>query len=105
MRSLSASLAGTDYAHHRHFTDRAEVWRKVLIGHLNKEFADNAGDDSWEYKVGADFWKTIPPFEYDSPSPGFALQSQWLSLSILALWLLGSFGLALSAAGKVRVVQ
>ena len=105
MRSLSASLAGTDYAHHRHFTDRAEVWRKVLIGHLNKEFADNAGDDSWEYKVGADFWKTIPPFEYDSPSPGFALQSQWLSLSILALWLVGSFGLALSAAGKVRVVQ
>ena len=105
MRTLSASFAGTDYAHHRHFTDAAEVWRKSLIEHLNKEFSDNAGDASWEYKVGSDFWKTIPPFEYEAPSPLFALRSQWASVLLLTGWLIAALALALGAARKVRVVQ
>ena len=41
MRTLSAGLCGTDFAHHRHFTDHAESWRKAFVEVLNKAFAES----------------------------------------------------------------
>ncbi|MEE2960673.1 MAG: ABC transporter permease subunit [Myxococcota bacterium] len=104
MRTLSAGLSGTDFSHHRHFTDQAEAWRKKLVTQLNKDFADNAGYEGWEYRAGPELWKKIPPFTYEAPTVGFALQTHALSLGILLLWLVAAILLALRSAQKVRVV-
>ena len=104
MRTLSAGLAGTDFAHHRHFTDHAEVWRKKLVLELNKDFSENAGDEGWEYRAGPDLWKKIPPFTYESPSMLFALKTHAASATALLIWLFGAILLALRSAKRVRVV-
>ena len=104
MRSLSAGLAGTDYAHHRDFSQAAENWRKLLVGQLNKDFAENAGDDGWDYKAGAELWQKIPPFQYEMPSLALALKTHAMSLVILALWLILAIAMARRAASRVRVV-
>lgn len=104
MRSISAGLCGTDVAHHRHFTEYAETWRKTLIEQLNKAFASNAGSAGWDYRAGPEIWKNAPPFAYESPGPGFALRTHLPSIVALAVWLLLAFGLALRSAKRVRVV-
>jgi len=103
MRSLSAGLAGTDYAHHRHFSNAAELWRKELVRKLNEDFADNAGADGWDYQAGSDLWKKIPPFEYAQPSLSLALKTHGLSVLVLLIWLSLSVVLARRAALVVRV--
>ena len=104
MRSLSAGLCGTDYAHHRHFTDYAETWRKELVASLNAAFAENAGAEGWEYKAGPELWKKAPAFAYVEPDAGFALRTHAQSIAALVVWLALAFGLALRSARRVRVV-
>jgi len=104
MRSLSAGLAGTDYAHHRHFSEAAEGWRKVLVTKLNEDFADNAGAAGWDYKAGSELWKKIPPFHYTAPTLGLVLRTHGLSAGVLLVWLMLAIGLARRAASRVRVV-
>jgi ABC-2 type transport system permease protein len=103
MRTLSAGLSGTDFAHHRHFTEYTEKWRKSLVGMLNKAFARDAGEAGWEYKAGPDLWKKAPPFAYEEPSALFALKRHVMSLYALALWALIALALALRSARKVSV--
>ena len=104
MRSLSAGLSGTDYAHHRHFSDYAEAWRKALVTQLNETFAKNAGAKGWDYRAGSELWKQAPAFEYAAPGARFALETHILSLISLSFWLLLSFGLARFLSRRVRVV-
>ena len=104
MRTLSAGLCGTDYAHHRHFTEYAEGWRKALVQQLNKAFSENAGDEGWDYQAGPELWKNAPPFEYEPPSPFAALQIHLVSVFSLIFWLVLAFGLARRSARRVRVV-
>lgn len=104
MRTLSAGLCGTDFVHHRHFTDYAEAWRKDLVTQLNQAFVDNAGAEGWNYKAGAELWSQAAPFDYAPPGPGFALKTHGSSLAILLGWLLLALGLARWSARKVRVV-
>ena len=104
MRALSAGLCGTDYAHHRHFTDYAESWRKAFIGSLNKAFAERAGSEGWSYKAGPELWKKAPPFAYQSPTLNEALKVNTISLISLMAWLVFSIGLALWATRRLKVV-
>ncbi|MGB0589994.1 MAG: ABC transporter permease subunit [Myxococcota bacterium] len=104
MRTLSAGLCGTDYAHHRHFTEYAEVWRKSLVAQLNQTFAEEAGEEGWDYRAGPELWKNAPPFEYQAPSPLAALQMHLMSVLSLLLWLALALGLARRSAQRVRVV-
>ena len=73
MSTISASLCGTDFNHHRHFSDAAESWRKSFIYMLNETFAKDAGADGWNYKAGPEVWKKAPPFRYESPTLWFAV--------------------------------
>ncbi len=104
MRTLSAGLCGTDFAHHRHFTDYAESWRQTLVGQLNPAFADNAGDAGWDYQAGPELWQNAPPFDYRQPSPAFALRTHAPSAIALLMWLLLALGLARRSARRVRAV-
>ena len=104
MRALSAGLCGTDFAHHRHFTDQAETWRKSMVNQLNQAFVDNAGADGWEYRAGPELWKKVKPFEYAPPSPMLALQTHWVSLLSLVLWTIAGLLLAARSARRLEVV-
>ena len=104
MRSLSSGLCGTDFEHHRHFTDYAESYRKQLVGQLDEAFEKDAGAAGWDYKAGPELWKKAPAFRYEPPAPGFALRTHAASAVALLLWLLVAFGLALYSARRVKVV-
>ncbi|MEM6328035.1 MAG: ABC transporter permease subunit, partial [Bacteroidota bacterium] len=97
---LSTALTGTDYRHHRHFADAAEVYRYTYVQALNQDLIDNAAPGgTWdrEYVVGEDFWGTIPAFEYEAPGARWALGGHGLALGFLSLWLVG-LALAVPAA-------
>ena len=104
MRTLSAALSGTDFAHHRHFTEYAERWRQGFVDSLNKAFADKAGTQGWSYRAGPELWKNAPAFAYQPPRPSYGLGVHRLSALALLGWLLLAIGLARWAAGRVRVV-
>ena len=104
MRSLSAGLCGTDFAHHRHFTTHAEDWRKAMVDQLNTEFVNKAGSEGWEYRAGRELWKKVPPFQYEFPAPALALETHWVSILSLLLWCSLSFVLALRSARRLEVV-
>ncbi|MGK0362446.1 MAG: ABC-2 type transport system permease protein [Bradymonadia bacterium] len=104
MRGLSAGLCGTDYAHHRHFTDYTEAWRKRLVAQLNTAFGENAGADGWAYRAGPDLWKNAPPFEYTAPGLGFVWRHHAFDMLVLLGWLALALGLARRSARRVRVV-
>ena len=104
MRSLSAGLSGTDYAHHRHFTDYAEKWRQALVDRLNSTFAEKAGALGWDYRAGRELWKDSPPFDYAAPGALFALRTHLVDIASLLFWLLLTLGLARRSARKVKVV-
>jgi ABC-2 type transport system permease protein len=89
---LSTALTGTDYRHHRHFTEAAEEYRYDYVQALNQNLIDNAAPGgSWdrEYVVGEELWAGIPAFDYDAPSAGWALGGHGTALAFLGLWLLG----------------
>ena len=104
IRSLSSGLCGTDFAHHRSFTDYAEKWRKELVTQLNKDFATNADGEGWDYKANPELWKKIPPFQYKEPSAWFALKTHALSALALLVWLSLSLFFAKRSAIKVKTV-
>ncbi len=104
MRALSAGLCGTDYAHHRHFTDYAEGWRQQLVDGLNQTFAEKAGAKGWDYTAGKELWQSGPPFAYRAPGASFAIQHHLIDLTALFAWLLLAIVLALRSAQKVKVV-
>lgn len=104
MRGLSAGLCGTDYAHHRHFTDYTEAWRKRLVAQLNTAFGEKAGADGWAYRAGPDLWKQAPPFEYVPPGLAFVWRHHAFDVCVLLGWLLLAVGLARRSARRVRVV-
>lgn len=104
MRSLSAGLCGTDYAHHRHFTDYTEAWRKGLVAQLNTAFGEQAGAEGWAYRAGPELWKQAPPFDYTAPGLGFVWRHHAFDIGVLLAWLALALGLAWRSARRVRVV-
>nr|VFJ66062.1 MAG: ABC-2 type transport system permease protein [Candidatus Kentron sp. FW] len=92
VQSLSMALAGTDYAHHRHFARSAEDYRLDYVQILNRDLRDNARPgDQWdsEYIAGSDLWENIPSFHYEAPNFGWAIRHQVTALVMLAIWLVG----------------
>lgn len=104
IRSLSMAFAGTDYAHHRHFSDAAEVHRRALVEMLNRELGERGGTDAWSYRAGRELWERAPVMRYEPPSFGWVIERQATSAAMLLAWLLvGSFA-AWRATSKLSVV-
>ena len=102
MRALSTALCGTDFDHHRHFSDYAESWRKSFVEVLNKEFAEKSGRSGWRYKAGPDCGAR-PRFNTRDRMYDVLHQHRW-TLVTLFLWLLAALGLASWSAPRVKVV-
>lgn len=103
IRSLSMALAGTDAAHHRYFSERAEQHRRGLIDMLNREFAERGGAAGFDYKAGRELWERAPRFQYTPPGLSWVLGRQVSSLLLLAVWLVGAALGARWAVARIRV--
>ncbi|MEM1268995.1 MAG: ABC transporter permease subunit [Bacteroidota bacterium] len=83
---VSMGLAGSDHAHHRHFTDAAETYRYDYVQALNQDMIDQNAD--WSFTVGLELWEEIPAFSYEPPTAGWAARQYGLSMAVLGLWIL-----------------
>ncbi|MEM1257373.1 MAG: DUF3526 domain-containing protein [Bacteroidota bacterium] len=92
-RFLSMSIAHTDYGTHWDFNDAAEKYRIASQKFLNDHFAESTEYGDWSWKADADFWKELPPFEYEPPSLKTTLSQNSSNLALLGGWFLSSFGL------------
>jgi ABC-2 type transport system permease protein len=104
VRQLSMALAGTDAAHHRHFSDRAEAHRRGLVDLLNREFAEKGGAAGFDYKAGKETWEKAPAFAYTPPPLDWVLQRQITSLVLLMGWLMVAVFGARWAVARLEVV-
>jgi ABC-2 type transport system permease protein len=93
-------LSGTDYAHHRHFTDAAEAHRFAYVGQLNRDLMENQRPNE-RRMVGAEFWESVPSFSYTPPGAAWALGRHALSAGLLILW--AALGLTLAFASVRRL--
>lgn len=105
IRAVSMGLAGTDFAHHRAFADAAERHRRALVGHLNDDFAKNAGTEGWSYKAGRAVWDAAPPFVYTPPPPSWALEKQAGGITMLLGWVFFAGLAAWISAKRIRVTN
>lgn len=104
MRLISMKLAGTDLAHRQHFEDAAEAYRRGFNTRIDEwDAANSRGMRSFEDKYGSDaVWQSIQPFQYQMPSPVFALRLALPELAILLGWLLLSILLLVVAARRMK---
>ncbi|PRX54284.1 ABC transporter permease [Flagellimonas meridianipacifica] len=100
-RFLSMSIAHTDYATHWDFADAAEEYRIATQKFLNDNFAQNSEYGNWRYQADAEFWKTLPKFEYDPPELNAILSRNSSNLWIMGVWLSASFGFLAISIKKI----
>ena len=84
VQAASMGLAGSDYAHHRHFVDAAEAYRFDFVQTLNRDMVTQ--NASWDYRAGRAMWESIPAFIYESPGLGWTLGHYTMGLGLLGLW-------------------
>ena len=84
VQAASMGLAGSDYAHHRHFVEAAETYRYDFVQTLNRDMVEQ--NASWDYRAGRAMWESIPAFVYESPGFGWTLGHYKTALGLLGLW-------------------
>ncbi|KAA2218669.1 ABC transporter permease [Maribacter flavus] len=92
-RFLSMSIAHTDYGTHWDFNDAAEKYRIATQKFLNDHFAENSEYGDWDWQADPDFWKQLPPFEYEPPGLEQTLSQNGTNLTLLGGWFALSFGI------------
>jgi ABC-2 type transport system permease protein len=103
VKSVSMSMAGTDFAHHRHFASEAEEYRRVVNRMMNEDYMNNSRTGDTNYLANEKLWASVPQFQYELPTTNWAINTQILPLVMLLLWTLLAVGLAIFAVVKVRV--
>ena len=103
VRSLSMSLAGTDFAHHAHFARAAEDYRREIQRVMNDDITKNGNTGEGPYLRGDDLWNKVPDFDYQSPDLSWVLGRQTLSMGLLLAWTAGAVILAWRATHRLRV--
>jgi ABC-2 type transport system permease protein len=103
IRSLSMALAGTDFAHHRHFVTAAEDYRRTIQRVMNADIAANQKPGE-TYLAGADLWERVPDFEYFAPSTSWVLSRQVPALVALLAWSVLAWLLATAAVRRAAVL-
>jgi ABC-2 type transport system permease protein len=102
IRALSMGMAGTDFAHYRHFAGAAEGYRRKMVRILNNDLAYHSKPGQ-TYLAHRDVWERIQDFRYDPPDAGWVLERQSLSLSVLLIWFVASATAAVFAVSGIRV--
>lgn len=104
-RFLSMALCRTDYNSHWAFADAAEKYRLLLVGKMNGDMVDNSKTGDWDYLADEKLWTSVPEFEYTPPTYASVLNENSGNISLLALWLMGTFALVILQVNKMKVVS
>jgi ABC-2 type transport system permease protein len=99
LRATSMALAGTDYAHLRHFAAAAERYRQLFVTMMNDDMTTHGRGRDYAYVAAADLWARVPAFDYTPPRAAEVFRSQALNLAVLVGWL-GVAGAALWLAAR-----
>ena len=97
MRALSMGLAGTDFAHHRHFAVSAERHRRDIQDLMSADLvahADTLDHQHFAYQADSALWATVPAFSHQQPGVRWALSQHGASLAALLV----AFGAAVAFA-------
>jgi ABC-2 type transport system permease protein len=103
VKSISMSMAGTDFAHHRHFASEAEAYRRLVNRMMNEDYMNNSRTGDTNYLANEKLWNSVPQFEYELPDSAWAVKTQILPFGMLFVWTLLATVLAIFAVGRVRV--
>lgn len=90
LRSVSMSMAGTDLAHLRDFTEATERYRRSLNKAMNMNVANRSRMGEYYYFADRSLWESVPAYQYTGPGAGWAVRSQVVPGVILLAWLLTS---------------
>jgi len=101
VQAVSMGLAGSDYAHHRHFVEAAETYRYDFVQTLNRDMV--AQDASWDYRAGRAMWESIPAFTYAAPGLGWTLGHYSIGLGLLGLWFIAVVLMAPMAVTRMKI--
>jgi ABC-2 type transport system permease protein len=102
MRTLSMSLAGTDFPHHRAFVGAAETHRRMMQRVLNGDIVEHAKPGE-VYLAGEELWNRIPDFTYEAPGLAWVLGQNTLSLALMTAWLAAAVLFAARGARRAAV--
>ncbi|MEM6537336.1 MAG: DUF3526 domain-containing protein [Pseudomonadota bacterium] len=91
LQNISGALAGTDGLHQLAFQEQAEAHRRKVIGALNRDMAENAVGQDWDYRADETLWRQTEDFQFTPPNLLTSLQSIWPDLGILGLWAVAAF--------------
>jgi ABC-2 type transport system permease protein len=87
VRSLSMGLAGTDFAHHRHFASAAEQYRRTLVKQMNDDMTLHADTAGFDYMAGQETWAKASAFSYRAPGLDWIVQQHVPGALVLIGWL------------------
>lgn len=99
IEAASASAAGSDFSHHRHFIDSAEQYRRDLVNRMNADGMAHGAHGAERHTSDARLWSQVPTFLYRPPALGTRSADAWPAFAALAAWLALS-GLILTAASR-----
>lgn len=92
LQHLSRSIAGTDVSAHEHFTIKAEEQRNAIVRALNEDMMINGAGQSFGYLAPPEFWESVPEFQYQPSTVGFAWNESLVDLLVLLFWGIAATG-------------
>lgn len=104
LRSISMSLAGSDWAHHLHFAESAEAYRRFIVKRMNDEVTYNSVSREYDKNVrGRELYAQVPDFQYQSPPLTWSLDTQTLALALLVTWSIAAVFALVWATRRMKV--
>ncbi len=95
----SASAAGSDFSHHKHFIDRAEQYRRDLVNRMNADGMAHRADGTERHTNDERLWSQVPQFAYSAAPLGRHSSTALPAFAALLLWLVLA-GLVLARASR-----
>jgi len=83
---LSQWAAGSDWRHHRHFADAAELHRRELQRFLNGDLTRHGKAQGSAYRAGPELWAAAPRWSYRPPDVSEVVFPS-AALGVLTAWL------------------
>jgi ABC-2 type transport system permease protein len=98
LQVLSMGLSGADLAHHMHFAQAAEDYRRFFVQMMNGDLKENDFPEARRpssasnptdliYVRNRELWEQVPPFIYTPPGLAWIVRQSWIAAAGLMGWL------------------
>lgn len=105
LQNASMGFTGNDNLHHQEFLVQVENYRRDFVKILNDKHAyggSKTGD--WGWKVGSDFFQSVPDFEYQPTALSSVFSHYIIDILLLIAWALVVFGLMIFGTKKLQAL-